>query len=487
MGGLVTFQKSRLEQLDDEKALQELLNGMEVNEAALLSLIEECQSISIETPPDILVFYQKLLSLLFILRFCDIQSRTIDLHVQELLKKGKNEGYWESYQLPLAYAALASHLLTEEPVQLNIKQLEKGGVLLENGHHFLEGQVVKLVESVHLALLWIYLGWSSGEANIFNAGLKLSGFCRNLCDKEGRPFHGLWMKEHEYQPEALLLPFSLLFSVAKHLSLSCKTSMEREGFWEKQGLLRWDASNRWIGGLARGFEKLIERQTPLPDEYVEPIVHTIDSSLGFIRYDYESLNLVCSACGVNTGLGAIHKKGVRIVSFGPHYYPLADSDCFGIYRPSNGSTEGFKDLIMESEENRCRFKGWSRIMSRKSEEPGNQWIFFDIHAQEEFLDIDVRLSQCLDTTPLAFAFFISAQKVCIGKEQTLRPGSIERYQGESTTLVFEKDQEFLTLISQYPGDMQVIPLAGKRHFWSADFLIAFPIKEKLKPLSWKVE
>lgn len=273
--------------------------------------------------------------------------------------------------------------------------------------------------------------------------------------------------------------------------------MEREAFWEEQELPRFDASNRWIGGLTIGFKKLIEKQAPFPDVYVEPVFHTIDPSLGFIRYDYESLSLVCSACGVNTGLGAIHKKGVRVVAFGPHYYPLADSDCFGIYRPSNGSTDGFKDLIMESEESQCRFKGWSRLVSPQSEEPlkqtipdkepGNQWIFFDIQAQKESLDIDVCLSQCLETTPLAFAFFVSAQKVCIGKEKTLRPGSIERYQGKSNTLVFEKDQEFLTLIAQYPGDMQVIPLAGKQHFWSADFLIAFPITEKLKLLSWKVE
>jgi len=199
---------------------------------------------------------------------------------------------------------------------------------------------------------------------------------------------------------------------------------------------------------------------------------------------------------VNTGLGAIHKKGIQIVSFGPHFYPLADSDCFGIYRTSNGSREGFKDLTIEREEERCQFKGWSRIISPTpcyvSKQnfsyihPGEQWLFFDIRAEKESLELDVRLDKCLQEAPLSFAFFISAEKASVKGEGTLMPGSLERYQGKAASLTFEKHGEIFSLHPEFEGEMQLIPLEGKHHFWSADFLIAFPLTEKLKVYSWKL-
>ena len=62
-----------------------------------------------------------------------------------------------------------------------------------------------------------------------------------------------------------------------------------------------------------------------------------------------------------------------------------------------------------------------------------------------------------------------------------------RYQGESKSLVFEKNQESLTLNPQYEGEMQVIPLSGTRHFWSADFLLAFSLNKKLYPYRWTID
>ena len=71
-------------------------------------------------------------------------------------------------------------------------------------------------------------------------------------------------------------------------------------------------------------------------------------------------------------------------------------------------------------------------------------------------------------------------------ELSLSPGALERYQGKIARVTFEKDGEILSLHPEFEGEMQLIPLAGKHHFWSADFLIAFPINEKLKHYRWTI-
>ena len=68
MSGLVTFYKNRLEELDDKEAIKAILKGQKVDEATVFSLLDDCQAIAIETPQDILLFYQKFLTLIFVLQ-----------------------------------------------------------------------------------------------------------------------------------------------------------------------------------------------------------------------------------------------------------------------------------------------------------------------------------------------------------------------------------------------------------------------------------
>ena len=480
--------------MDDKEAIKAILSDEKVDETALFSLIQDCQEISIETPRDILLFYQKLLTLILILPYSERRSASSDLHVKELLKKGSRDGYWSSFQLPTASAALASYLVTGEYEKLDVKQLEKGGVLLDSGNHSLDGNVIKPIESAHLALIWLYLGWANQDEELLGSGLSLAQFCINFCDREGSPFQGLWTRESDYLPMELYSSLSLLFSIASHLRLSSKMNVMKEALLKKLEEERFEHVDSLTLLLALRFRKLIEEKVPHPEVSAGHTLHDIDQSLGFMRYDHQSLSLACSVCGVNTGLGAIHKRGIHIVSFGPHYHPLADSDYFGIYRTSNGSREGFKDLTLERDEEGCHFRGWSRLISPQPGDlskqnftyssPGEQWLFCELRAEREDLQLDVRLSKAIQDSSLSFAFYISAERASVEGEVVLTPGALERYQGKSARITFEKDGEVLSLHPEFDGEMQLIPLAGERHFWSADFLLAFPLSEKLKTYSW---
>lgn len=497
MSGLVTFYKNRLEELDDKEAIKAILKGQKVDEATVFSLLDDCQAIAIETPQDILLFYQKFLTLIFVLPYSNVESSLTYLPIKELLKKGGCEGYWKSFQLPQAFAALCAYEITGTYEKLDVRQLEKGGVLLECGSHTLDGSVVRPFESAYLALIWLYLGWANQDEELLSAGLKLAQFCMNFCDNEGIPFEGLWTRESDYHPFAYYSALALLFSMASHLRLSSKMNVMKEVLFEKLEEKAVDRIDPLTLLLALNFRKLIDEGKPYPETSPCLTLYDTDRSLGFLRYDFGSLSLACSVCGVNTGLGSIHKNRIHIGAFGPHYYPLADSECFGIYRISNGSREGFKDLMIERKEGECQFKGWSRVISPISNHvskqnfsfahPGTQWLFFDIRAEKECLQLDVRMDKCIQESPLSFVFFVSAEKAHVKGDHSLIPGALERYQGRSGEIIFERGDKQLVIKPQFEGEMQVIPLAGKSHFWSADFLLAFSLTEKLKLYSWKVK
>lgn len=377
------------------------------------------------------------------------------------IKQARTQGLWRTASLQEAYLALANYLLKGEFEPLDIRQLEKGAILQETGSHALEKQIPEPLENGHIALVYLYLGWSQGDEELLQAGLKIAAFCLSLCDHEGKLFQGMWIKEKEYKPTELSAVFTLLFSIISY----CKAA--------PHPLHEDYQASPFISLFAAQFQKLIDKEVSLPDAKLELLSPNLDRSLGFLRYHHGEMSFAATASGFNTGLGSLHKKGIHIVSFGPHDAPLADSDHYGIFRPSNGSAEGFKDLTLES----SKLKGWTQTLSR-------QWLFFEMKGEEENFELTIRHSH---EKRIYFAFFISADGAHVGEECHLAPKALERYRGKNGTVLFTREGEEVTLVPHFEGEMEVIPLAGKAHFWSAEFLIAFPLGEKMKPYAWTVK
>ncbi|QVL57209.1 MAG: hypothetical protein KFB93_07455 [Simkaniaceae bacterium] len=471
MSGLVTFfERSQEDTLGTDplgKAVHAFLKGEESGEALLFPLATYCESFSIDTPQDLIEYYRSFLSLLFLRKFYEKKDEKLDQEICTLILKGKKNGFGKHFYLQNGYEALASYLFENKKGELEFKQLEKGAIL----HRDLPNPM----QNGEIGLIALYLGLVWDDEDLLHRGLKCVEFSLSLCDHRGKLFQGLWLKESEYQSIAHNDTFALLFDIASCFSHSSKLQMASENFSDKK------YSDPFILLFNQAFEK-----RPFPSLSQGLTLHDIDRSLGFIRYQYGDTSLASSAAGVNTGLGSIHKKGIHIVSMGPHYAPLADSDYYGIFRLSNGSQEGFKDLKIESGEEIGKFQGWTRMASPDEGEPSEEWLYFNLEAEREKIDLTVRKSHHNELNPLFYVFFISADKGTIGEEKVLYPGILERYQGKTHQVVFEKGEEKVEITPHFDGEMKLIPLAGKDHFWSADFLLAFSLKKKLYPYHWTV-
>jgi len=495
MSGLVSFFRDRQEVVSGgdnlSQAINAFLNGKEDGESLLILAANDCLTLPLDTPEDILYFYRCLTSILFMRKE---ENPRLDNVLDELVLKGETKGFWKGFQLEEGYRVLAHFLYTGKKKDFTVKHLEKGAVLQENGMHVLDRHFPNPRENGELALICLYLGWKWFDEDLMQVGLNLAGFCLSLCDHEGKLFQGLWLRESEYRSSGLTQIFSLLFSLASHVALSSKIQVVAETLLEEK---EKSPPHLMIALFAKAFDHLIESEIPFPKGHDGYTLYDHDQSLGFLRYEGDTLSFVCSASGANTGLGVLHKKGVYITSFGPHYAPLADSSGYGIFRPSNGSRDGFKDIEIETGSDKARIKGWTRVVapvathvanqSYSIAQAGKQWLFFDLQGMEDSASLLVRQSVVDQENPLYFVFFISADRAIIEGEAEILPKGIERFQGRANKILFRKNADEIKISPQFEGEMAVIPLAGSDHFWSADFLLAFPLTEKMSAYQWNIE
>ncbi|MCB1082289.1 MAG: hypothetical protein KDK63_03995 [Chlamydiia bacterium] len=299
---------------------------------------------------------------------------------------------------------------------------------LEKGAVLREG-IPHLDENASIALVALYLGNEWGDEELFSKGQKCAAFVSGLSQ-------GMWTKAEGLQ--GAFTPYMRLMDHA--------------------------LSN-------------INRTDPLT---------TMDRSLGLLRYSYGEMSFSATASGNQTGLAALQKKEISIVSMGPHYAPLGVEGNYGVRRLSNGSQEGFKDLTIQSEEGRGKIEGWTRTSCQSAEESIESYLYFQFLAEKEGLSLTVRKSH--DTKEeLFFVFFVSAELATLEEDGALFPKTLKRFEGKAQKVVFEKNASRLEIAQKFEGEMQIIPLAGGNHFYSADFLIAYPLKKKLAPFSWTIK
>lgn len=497
MSGLVAFYESHINGFSDQNLLKLILGNKKIDEATILTLVQECREQLINTPYDLTQFYKKLLTITLLISRLKGSLDPLLPHLNALIEKGETEKSYGSFQFYEATISIAKLLINKHYDPYKVTQLEKGGVLFESGGYFFDRNIIKPQESVLLSLIWVYLGWVNYDEEIFNAGLNLVKFCMNFCDKDERPFKGLWTQESEYDPLELYSNFSLLSLINSYFKTNSKDLLLIEKKLEKIKSVENQKIDILNALLRYEFCNLIHNNTPFPDFQETLASCDVDPSLAFLKYDFEDLSLAWSGCGVNTGLGTIHKKYNQVVSFGPQYSPLSNLSYFGIYRNSNGSSDGFKDVKIEKEVDKCQLSGWTRLVSPRTLSrnknfflkpfPSDQWVFFDMLANKDIINIETRVNKIIEETHLFFTFFIISDKVITQENKTIKPASLEQYQGKNQPLIFEKQGEILHIVPLFEGDMRLIPLAGQTYFWSANFLLTFSIKKRLMSYSWKIQ
>jgi len=484
MRDLVTFYQDRLTSLCESdkwsSALKSFLLDKPIDKALISSLI------SLDSSLDVIQQLRNLVSAALLLRFQPIPDVAEEL--KKNLKQTYTRGYWKTFQLPEALFALGCFLLDLPMPELKPFQLKKGGLLVEMGNHLASGGVPDTMINGELALIWLFLGWETDNKALVHAALKWVHLSLALLDHEQRPFHGMWLKDGDYDPLSFFSLHALLFQVSSHLLTSSKLLHVKDVFFSRLEEIDQIKPPPFLIFLAAAFESLSHEKKCME---VEPqfSLHDVDESLGYLSARHEKMSFACSFNGVNTGLGALHKDQVRIVSFGPHFTPLADSDRYGFHRVSSKSFEAFHDVEWDQQPGRFAVKGWARLIAPSElskVKPGKQWLYFAASGEGSECFFESRLSKKDDKYPLYFAYFISAKKALTEEGQALLPGTLDRYQGKSQLVTFQTEDETLTIKPFFEGSMQVIPLAGSRHFWSADFLMAYSLEEAKHPYRWQI-
>ena len=293
MSGLVTFFMERQDLGPGSNLLEQascaFLKGEEVGGILPFSIIEECKELPLESPEDCLDFYRLLSSILFMR---EEENQRLDNQIEGLIRKGKTEGFWKSFQLEEGYRILADYLYEGKRQPFEVKQLEKGAVLQENEMHALERHIPHPKENAELALICLYLGWVWQDDELMQSGLKLTEFCLSLCDHDGELFQGMWVRESEYRAKENTQTFSLLFTIASHVALSSKIQVVSEALFEKR-----EGMQPFVALFAKAFQRLLEDEESFPKLHEGLTLYDHDQSLGFLRYHYESLSFVCSAWG----------------------------------------------------------------------------------------------------------------------------------------------------------------------------------------------
>jgi hypothetical protein len=202
---------------------------------------------------------------------------------------------------------------------------------------------------------------------------------------------------------------------------------------------------------------------------------SFEKGLGATFYKYDSLSFLFSLSGIGTGFCSLEKNGIEISSIGPQFLPLGEMRKFGLFRTALAKENLFKDLKIDRGDSYINFQGWTRLCSAASEElrPGQSWIHLQVLAEKSSLNLSVKRIDFFDFSELYLVFFVKAEKVVIDKTFHLHPHTLDRYEGKSASLSFQKGKGSISLGSDSEVNMQVIPLSGKDHFWGSQFLVAY--------------
>ncbi len=241
------------------------------------------------------------------------------------------------------------------------------------------------------------------------------------------PFPTLWSRESQYNGKEAEASIDLVQAAfGKDFALSADVDPYFLALEKRLPNWRRSSSDRKGGELFEGKE--------------------IASRLGLVK-NGNVATYALAFKGKGTSLGVIRAGSVEISAFGPQVHPLNDPHLFGIYTSDDPS--------------------WMAVNAEKE-------VWFQLIPSFETDTIDVRFIGISPQVPISFVFYVKADFVRLDQDVYF-PKSLRRYGGDAKRLILEKGNHCLSIENRYPGSLELIPLAGEKCFWGADFLIGFQI------------
>jgi hypothetical protein len=321
--------------------------------------------------------------------------------------------------------------------------------------------------------------------------LRMAHWQTNTLDADAVPLAGLFVREQDGSNPSFLVLSYLLFRVASLLdknvvfenaaTASIERLMKEESRYLEPLHPLWPLLERWLFQFP---------STPFSSTDLADHIH--DPSTALVGCRKKRQHVICTLHGEHTGLGSLRQGDVEIINYGPQYLPLEDCRGFGI-EGNVLSDHGARKTFVDWRAHSFSLKGCARLVDQPAATSFGMGLFRGIWIDivQEYKNSTFNLKTTFMSLEgwdsVVFSFFVKASSCQIGG-CSLKPNTLERYEGEMHKIVLEGQESKLDLEATpfEDGAMTVIPLAGTRNFWGANFLIAYSLSPKEKHYNWKI-
>lgn len=184
----------------------------------------------------------------------------------------------------------------------------------------------------------------------------------------------------------------------------------------------------------------------------------------------DEVTFILNTFGFGASMGTLCMNGVEVRAFGPEFAPLAEGRTFGCFRMDGAIEED---------------KGWTRLADPLADIPraGGDFLHLEGIKREESIELKIKVVKT-SAESCFFTFFIAADQLVLASGLEVKRGALCSYEGPIEEISLYKAKERVILKASFKGHLKVIPLEGKRHFWGADYLVAFEIGDNMAGYKW---
>ena len=204
-----------------------------------------------------------------------------------------------------------------------------------------------------------------------------------------------------------------------------------------------------------------------------------DPELGYLYQRDREKTVALLGSGCKSGMGTFLVEDAGVLTYGPQLTPIGDCSGFGL--AGRGTSIELHASTLRSH---CR------LAAPHPRDTGYPWLEDSGYAgmwlqststyQENQLHIEGTFEGFRPLSEVIFALYLKADACFVATSHKLHTRSLDRYEGppqpvEIEGMVIHPQEGF--------SSMHVIPLAGDRSFWGADFLLALSMQSSNFKLS----
>jgi len=413
--------------------------------------------------------------------------------IKSLVRKVSSFPLWEEFQLATAMIAINKHLVGIDYNNIEPVQLSSGAAPMEYGGHWLWANIPMVRYHAELGALWALLGKVSRNESLLLAAERLAVWQLNVLDSDFYPFGNLFTQEPEggMNDSVLHMSYLLFHTVA----VLCKNpKMEYVARQQLRHLHNEGSKLSTYPFMLSGWlDQMAPESTPVFTE-----LHNIvcDAGVGLMGKRTANFSVITTFSGGNTGLGTLRFHDIGIANYGPQLVPLGECEAFGIEKRCSQKNDILKNFSHEITDDGFIASGKARlalgvnkptVATFRNNRFSGKWMHCRQQVRERTLYIEASMLGLHKHDEVAFTFYGKAETCSIENQKRMLPKTLDSYKGVSQSVTLDSNAATLTIIpSDTVGEMQVIPLAGEKAFWGADFLIAYFLSPRCRQYSWEV-